>query len=75
MQPWLKPAMTITSAADGADGRVSGVFCSKTYPCAGRTWFSQTPRMAMVWFHNLFFEKPTLQLKIRPLALPVPQDS
>ena len=23
--------MTITSAADGADGRVSGVFCSKTY--------------------------------------------
>lgn len=70
MQPWLKPAMTITSAADG---RVSGVFYSKTYSCAGRTWFSQTPRMAMVGFHNLFFEKPTLQLKIRLLALPVSQ--
>ena len=36
---------------------------------------SQTPRMAMVGFHNLFFENPTLQLKIRPLALPVPQGS
>ena len=35
----------------------------------------QTPRMAMVGFHNLFFENPTLQLKIRPLALPVPQGS
>ena len=72
MQLWLKPAMTITSATDG---RVSGVFYSKTYPCAGRTWVLQTSRMTMVGFHNLFFEKPTLQLKIRPLALPVPQDS